>query len=482
MELSNRGPSFRKRKRRSNLYRMMVWTALIVAGFLIARGVETREIKPLFYPTATPTRTLSSLEQEARTYFDLGKLDCRSENTRDCAIWAYQEAIRLNSQNPRLYLELARIQTYSSVMLSTDEEQLGRMQEALENVNKAVELNPEDSSALAIRAFVLDWYATKQLVSEEERSAMLNEAEQVARQAYDRDPNNTVALVYYAEILLDQHKWMEAEQTIQLAIEQPDAQTLMDFHRVNGLVAENLAEYNRAIEEYQKASEISPNLTFLYIRIGRLLFFQKKYDEAFASYGKAVTLNERLGIKDPYPYLAIADGYANRGDFFGAVLNVRGALELDPSDPKVFAQLGMVYHRSKNYEGSIEAFHCALEGCTAEEACKIHQSSEECIPDEETPMVAVPGPMALTDTTVLYYYTYGSVLAGLHKPTRPYCDRALDILSMVRSSYSDDAEIMSIVEASEAICTPMAASLPASDVPATATAIPTAMPTAMPTP
>jgi len=473
MELTNRGPSFRRKKPTSNLYRMMVWTALIVAGFLIARGIETQEIKPLFSPTATPTRTLSSLEQEARTYFELGKLDCRSEITRDCAIWAYQEAIRLDPDNPLLYLELARVQAYSSMMLSTDEEQLARMQEALENVDQAVDLAPEDSSALAIRAFVLDWYATKSLVPENERRAMLNEAEEVAQHAYFLDKSNTLALVYYAEILLDQQKWMQAEQTIHLAYEQPNAQTLMDYHRVNGLVAENLAEYSRAVEEYVKASEIAPNLTFLYINIGKLLFYQKKYDEAFSYYGKAVTLNERLEINDPTPYLAIANGYANQGEFFAAVLNVRSALELDPADPRVFAQLGMVYHRSKNYEGSIEAFHCALEGCTAEEACKIHQSSEECIPDENTPMVAVPGPMALTDTSVLYYYTYGSVLAGLHKPTRPYCDRAMGILSMVRANYSDDPSIMSIVEASEAICAAADAPEPGIEAAATQTIEPT---------
>jgi len=302
---------------------------------------------------------------------------------------------------------------------------------------------------------------------------LLNEAERVARQAYDLDPNNTLALVYYAEILLDQHKWMEADQTIHLAYEQPDAQSLMDYHRVNGLVAENLAEYTRAVDEYIKASEIAPNLTFLYINIGKLLFFEKKYDEAFEYYGKAVTLNERLGIKDPIPYLAIANGYANQGEFFAAVLNVRSALELDPANPRVFAQLGMVYHRSKNYEGSIEAFHCALEGCTAEDACKIHQSSEECIPDENTPMVAVPGPMPLTDSTVLYYYTYGSVLAGLHKPTRPYCDRAMSILSMVRASYSSDPSIMSIVEASEAICTPTVTPQPGLETGATPEVEPT---------
>ena len=75
--------------------------------------------------------------------------------------------------NAQVWAELARIQTYSSSLLSNDAERLARLEEALESVNTAVELAPDDSTVHAIRAFVLDWYAFNTLVTEEDRIDLL---------------------------------------------------------------------------------------------------------------------------------------------------------------------------------------------------------------------------------------------------------------------------------------------------------------------
>jgi tetratricopeptide (TPR) repeat protein len=41
-----------------------------------------------------------------------------------------------------------------------------------------------------------------------------------------------------------------------------------------------LGEYNLAIQEYQKAIEINPKLTFLYYSVGRLYRHLQQYDVA----------------------------------------------------------------------------------------------------------------------------------------------------------------------------------------------------------
>ena len=77
---------------------------------------------------------------------------------------------------------------------------------------------------------------------------------------------NALALAFYAEVLLDQQKWDQAKQYATQAVElAPDS---MDAHRVLGTVLEAWGYYRDAIDEYIKASEITPNLTFLYLRIG----------------------------------------------------------------------------------------------------------------------------------------------------------------------------------------------------------------------
>ncbi len=81
------------------------------------------------------------------------------------------------------------------------------------------------------------------------------------------DSKNPLALAFYAEILVDQQRWDQAAQYIQPAVEL--GQQYMDVHRVYGQYLESIGSYSQAIEEYQKALDINPNLTFLYISIGQ---------------------------------------------------------------------------------------------------------------------------------------------------------------------------------------------------------------------
>jgi hypothetical protein len=68
-------------------------------------------------------------------------------------------------------------------------------------------------------------------------------------------------------------------------------------------------------------------------------------------------------------------------------------------------------------------------------------------------MVAIEG-LPLSDNTSVYYFTYGSVLSGLHRDgADDYCDRAMVVFDELRSKYPDDETIMSIVRAGEEICT-----------------------------
>ena len=58
------------------------------------------------------------------------------------------------------------------------------------------------------------------------------EAEQDAVHALSADSQNPLALAYYAEILVDQQKWAQAEQYILQAVEL--GPQVMDVHRVYG--------------------------------------------------------------------------------------------------------------------------------------------------------------------------------------------------------------------------------------------------------
>jgi tetratricopeptide (TPR) repeat protein len=436
MYLQGKEPTFHKSKNSSNPYRILVLVLLIVFFFTVISRIAKGEVEPLFMPTPTPTRSAVSFKIEGETHFTAGDLDA--------AIAAFEKAAELNPDDPELFTELARIQTYSSGLLTTDAERIERLSEALESIDRAKELASDSSEVLAVRAFVLDWNSNTLLVDAETSEDLLNEAEAEAVLALQLDNTNALALAYYAEILVDQVKWDQAQQYIQQAVENDP--TSMDVHRIQAYTYETLGEYNLAIQEYEKAIEIMPNYTYLHIAIGKVYRYLELYDQALEYFAAAANLNEQLGIKDPIPYLAIANTYAKEGEFYAASLNVQEALTFTPANPDVYGQLGVIYHKSRNYEGAIPAFECALEGCSAEQSCDVRQCDSEI-----DPMVAIEG-LPLSGSTLVYYFTYGSVLAGLHQEGDDYCDRAMVVFAQLRESYPDDETPMSIVEEGEAIC------------------------------
>ncbi len=437
---------FHKPRLRSKPFLIVALIAAIIGGLFILRGYELGTVKPLMVHTPTPTRPATSFILEAETQFIAGNLPA--------AIATYQKACQLDPGNASLWAELARIQTYSITLLTTDAEKTGRISEAIETINRALTLAPDDPDVNAIHAFVLDW-ASSTALDEAERQNYLLQAEQAAFRAITLDNTNALALAYYAEILADQMRWVQAEQYVSQAMDRDP--TLMDVLRINASVQEAMGNYLQAIEIYKRAIEVTPNLTFLYLAVGanyRVLGFRatvnsvatQMFDMALDYFAQAVAINERLGIKDPIPYLSISKTYSQMGEFFAAARNVLKALSYNYTSPDIYGQLGIVYFKSRNYEGSIPAFQCALEGCDAETACQVRECYSET--DEMVPIEGMP----LTDSTVVYYYTYGSVLSAMHRTTQPTCDKAMIVLAQVRQKYASDADIMSIIEAGEEIC------------------------------
>jgi tetratricopeptide (TPR) repeat protein len=434
-QLTGKRPNFGKRKAEGYPYKILFFLVLIAGGiwlvFQIGPDPENL-VKPFFLPTPTPTRTANSHILEAEAYFAAGRVD---DPINTDAIDAYRRALEMEPNNAQAWAELARLLTYSSSLLSNQSQKIDRMAEARQAANKAVELSPDDSTALAIQSLTLDWSASV-AVDQVERQEFLVLAEQAASNAVFRDPNDFLALAFYAEVLLDQQKWSQAEQHAKRAVEL--GEDSMDTHRVYATLLETFSQYRVAIEEYEKAAAINPNLTFLYIRIGVIYRELQVYDRALEYFEKAITINNSNGVQDPIPYIAIAKTYSRQGEFFVAALNGEKAITLDPTNADIYGQMGDIYTRARNYESAMNVLKCAVRGCVAAE--------------NELAEVDVQG-LPLTNITVAYYYVrYGSVLAALSRPGANYCPDAMEVLAYVREAYPEDSLLMGIVEENEAIC------------------------------
>ncbi|HCB00929.1 MAG TPA: hypothetical protein DEP19_00970 [Anaerolineae bacterium] len=471
MNIYQRKSIFRKRDDTA-IYRLFFLLVLILAGVWLIRSVYQGDVKPLFLPTPTPTRFATSYTLEGDAHFTAGQLNA--------AITAYNEAVRVDPNNAEVWAQLSRVQTYSTALLVRREEILARLDEAIASAEKAVELNPDSSYAHAVYAFALNWKASYTSAGREQQD-LLTQSQLSATRALQLDNTNTLALAFYAEVLVDQQQWNQAQLQIEQALAQDSS--LMDVHRVHAYVLESLGEYALAIEAYDRAIAISPNLTFLYIRAGagyRRLAFDSPNEQvqrelfvkSLEYFEQAARINEQLGVQDPGPYLSIARTYSQMGEFFIAIRNVQKTIEFQPDNAFYYGELGMLYHKNRNYETGILAFKCAIEGCTADESCP---ARGECGPNDiPAEVVGLP----LDGSTVYYYDVYASQLAALSTPRDNKCAKALEIASIVENSeYISDPNIAADMVVVRNICNSLEESINA-----TATPQPTGTPESTPTP
>jgi tetratricopeptide (TPR) repeat protein len=447
MELRGDKLDFGERGRRSRPWRILFYLALIIGGIYFAWLVNTRTVQPLFLPTPTATRNSYSHALEGKALFSAGDLGKATE--------AYQFAVELDPENARLRAELARVLIYFSELKPSYSERLDTLLEARAAADLAVELDPDDSFAHAVRALAYDWLAAADEVN---RQGYLTEASSAAEFARFLASDDAFALAVYAEVQVDLQKYAQAAQYAELAADTVDSQSeyAVDVYRIYGTVLESLGAYNSAIEQYMRAAEAAPNLTFLYIRIGVNYRRLNKATEALTFFNKAAEMNSQLKIQDPIPYLAIARTYLQMGEFFISALNVERALAFNPANPDIYGLLGVVFYKARNYESSISVLKCAVDGCSPEESVEVLCDFVFlCGSDPLAEGIGnqVQG-LDLNSESLVYYYTYGSALA-YYSGSEGYefaCDDAERIFSqLMASQYGSDPIVSAIVAEGRAI-------------------------------
>jgi len=487
MNINNNRRALFRRRDSNGVYRMFFVIVLILAGIWLIRSVQQGDVKPLFLPTVTPTRFAESYSLEGDALFTAGKLEDSTSADGTIvpgAITAYKEATHVDPANADVWSQLSRVQTYSTALIVQRENILTRLEEAIASAKKAVELNPDNSDAHAAVAFALDWKASY-ISDARERQALLQNSEQEAVRAIQLDNTNVLAMAFYAEILVDQQKWTQAQQIIEQALAADPS--LMDVHRVHAYVLESLGEYALAIEAYDRAIAITPNLTFLYLRAGagyRRLAFESQneevqkqlFEKSLEYFAQTARINSQLGVKDPAPYISIARTYSQMGEFFIAIRNIQKAIEYEPFNPVLYGELGVLYHKNRNYETGILSLGCAINGCSPAASC---DGRGGCGPNDEEAEVK---PLPLDASTVYYFDVYASELAALSTSKVNYCPQALEVASIIEKSiYIEDPNIAADMAVVRSICSFSPATKDSGSI-STPTVAPATTPESTPTP
>lgn len=322
---------YRRREKRRHPFRRFILLVAATVVLLALLGiyvgyfqVEVPTLAERLGPTPTPTRPAPLYIADGDAYFTEGKLND--------AIAAYEQAIQLDPNNDIPYIRQSRLLIYT-----------GNTGKAVDRAEKAVLLNPTSPENLAYYCRALDW--------ETQYSAAFD----ACSCAIELDPNYAEAYAFLAEVYADQADWVSARTTAQEAID-ANFQS-MDAQHNMGYVLETQGRYKEAVEFYENAIKLAPNLAPLYIAAGRSYYWLSDFETATERFREAIRLNP----SDARAYDRLGWTYQTNGETTRAIDALEQGIGVDPSYASAWGHLGLVYYTRQNFETAVEYLPKAIE-------------------------------------------------------------------------------------------------------------------------
>jgi tetratricopeptide (TPR) repeat protein len=392
--------SMNKRRQRSNPW-LIVFLVGAIGFFIYINTNVIPAMPPPFVATPTPTRNPESFVEEAESYMAEGRIGMAKAS--------YEAAIKANPQNISNYLNLAKLQLYSS-----------EYEEARVNAENALLLDNTRPYAYALLAWAKG-YMGEYL-----------EAEADVRSALDLDPNNAFAHAIFANILARRVANDLGEiNTLERAIEHSQTAMaidpqLLEARWARGYVLEITGNYEEAIEQLQYAIGLNDTIAELHMALGRNYFTIEEYDQAVSQFTKAYSLNPT----DPEPNWYISRVFSRMGEFTKAVQYAEQSVNDDPANPRLHGNLGSMYFRNLQYNQAIGSLELAVRGGVTAGG------------------VVVEGlPLSYSMSVMEYYSRYGLALARVNR-----CSEAVQVAQAMLQTVPDDLTAVYNAEAIIEIC------------------------------
>jgi len=234
-------------------------------------------------------------------------------------------------------------------VLAAYREEHGKLEEAVEIVQRMVQDPSEDSTDTDIAAALNLWGN----VLEDQKK--YDEAAAKYQKAINIDPKLAPAYINWGVVLYDQNRYDEAAAKYQKAIK-IDPKYAAAYNNW-GSVFYRQGKLDEAGAKYQKATKIDPKYAFAYNNWGSVLYEQKKYDEAAAKYQKAIDLDPKYAVA--YDNLGLVLYEQKKYD--EAVAKYRTAIDLDPKYAGAHNNLGVVLDKQKKHDEAEKEFAKARE-------------------------------------------------------------------------------------------------------------------------
>ncbi|MDT3675487.1 tetratricopeptide repeat-containing serine protease family protein [Microcystis wesenbergii] len=277
---------------------------------------ELREHQPAIEALQQAINTLPKREDLKNFHSSILQLQSvvyRYLENYEQALTVINQAISLVPNNPNHYNE-------KSSVLS----RLKRYDEGLAAINQAINLAPRAA-----------WYSNRGVLYQDQQKYKL--ALDDYNKAIELNPNHANAYVNRGILYYNQQKYELALSDFSKAIDinPNDAEAYSN----RGGVYYNQQKYELALSDINKAIDINPNDAEAYYNRGNLYYNQQKYDSALADYNQAIKLNRNF-----------ANAYVNRGALYYnqrkyelALADYDKAIELNRNDAVAYYNRGVLY-------------------------------------------------------------------------------------------------------------------------------------------
>jgi len=331
-------------RRRSSPRRILLLLILVGIGvFLIANQNELRQqvIPP---PTPTATRTANSYVVEAESLAQTGDLKAAAN--------AYIQAVSLEPENVEVLTTLARL------MALTD-----RTADAVKWAERAVQAAPQTAAAQATLALALNFHSGKLALQgrDAESSKSLQLAADAAKTAVSLDPNYPEGHAYLAEIYAELGDFENAEVSLQKALGLNLNRS--EVRRAQGTVLEYQGRYTDAAEAYRQAINLSPNVAYLYLVLGRAYSVIAAVRDPSLWASALATFKQGAQIDPTDVRLLDEWGWTHYtlDQYRDAQEVLENATRVDPKAWSPRSHLAATYFQRTQYEDAIESFKQALQ-------------------------------------------------------------------------------------------------------------------------
>ena len=263
-------------------------------------------------------------------------------------------------------------------------EKINQFEKALADYNKAIELEPKESTWLFNRALLFQNYLEKY------DNALSDYIRVIEMNPKDSNAYNNVALLYKNNIKNNEKALEYFNKNIELAPTEPlgysnrgdfyqselnqfdkaleDCNKAIEMDPNNSdwllnralLYQDKLEQFDKALSDYLKIIEMNPSESNSYNNIAVLYeFYLKNYEKALEFYNKKIELSP----KDP-------SGYNNRGKLYDskfndndkALINYDKAIELDSENSSYYNDRGQFFEKKlMKFDKALEDYNKAIE-------------------------------------------------------------------------------------------------------------------------